>query len=160
VDVESIFDGWQAAWSGRDPLAFASVCAPDVHYEDPLTAPALRGLAELGDHAQKLWKGFPDVRLERAGTRLADDTFAVAPCRLVGSHQGELEGLPASGKVITAHLLFYCELDRRAPRLLRVRAFFDAYSIGMELGVFPRRGSVAEKALMVMRGYGLRLPWP
>ena len=38
-----LFDGWEAAWSGRDPAAFEAVCAPDVHYEDPLTPRAARG---------------------------------------------------------------------------------------------------------------------
>ena len=37
---DELLDGWQAAWSGKDPGAFAPLCAPDVHYEDPLTPPA------------------------------------------------------------------------------------------------------------------------
>jgi steroid delta-isomerase-like uncharacterized protein len=162
MDVEAIFDRWEAAWTGRDPRAFTEVCAPDLHYEDPLTQLALRSPEELGEHAQTLWNAFPDARMERAGSRLVDDHFAVAPCRLVGTHDGALEALPASGRVISVHMLFYCELDRREPRLWRVRAFFDAYAVGCELGVLPRRGSVAGKALLVMRGYGLRvpLPWP
>jgi steroid delta-isomerase-like uncharacterized protein len=158
VDVDRLFDAWQAAWSGRDPDAFAGPCAPDLHYEDPLTSAPLRGREELGEHAARLWRAFSDVHMEQAGARLADGRFAVAPCRLVGTHDGPLEALPPSGKVMTVHLLFYCELDRREPRLWRVRAFFDAYAAGVELGVLPKRGSISERALLMLRGYGLRLP--
>jgi hypothetical protein len=158
VDVDRLFDAWQAAWCGRDPDAFAGPCAPDLHYEDPLTTSPLRGPEELGEHATRLWRAFSDVHMEQAGARLADGRFAVAPCRLVGTHDGALETLPPSGKVITVHLLFYCELDHREPRLWRVRAFFDAYAAGVELGVLPKRGSISERALLLLRGYGLRLP--
>ena len=42
---DALFDGWERAWSGRDPAAFAPLCDPDVHYEDPLhrRAAARRG---------------------------------------------------------------------------------------------------------------------
>jgi len=52
VDLERLFDGWQAAWSGRDASAFASLCAPDVHYEDPLTSEPLEGLGQLVGHVK------------------------------------------------------------------------------------------------------------
>ena len=41
-------------------------------------------------------------------------------------------------------------------RLLRVRAFFDLYEAATQLGVLPGRGSLGEKALLVLRGFGLR----
>src|SRR6478735_1006083 len=37
MDVDELFDAWERAWSGRSTRAFESVCAVDVHYEDPLT---------------------------------------------------------------------------------------------------------------------------
>ena len=43
MSVDELIDGWEAAWSGKDADAFAEVCAPDVHYEDPLTAEPLDG---------------------------------------------------------------------------------------------------------------------
>ena len=52
---DELLDGFQAALVGRDRSAFAAVCALDVHYEDPLTGPALRGCDALGDHAARLW---------------------------------------------------------------------------------------------------------
>ena len=37
MTVDELIDGWEAAWSGKDPSAFAPLCSADVHYEDPLT---------------------------------------------------------------------------------------------------------------------------
>ncbi len=94
------------------------------------------------------------MRLERAGERLTDNRFVAAPARLAGTHREALDGLPATNRFVVVHCLFYCEL--RAGRLLRVRAFFDLYDAAMQLGVLPRHGTLGEKALLTLRGFGLR----
>jgi steroid delta-isomerase-like uncharacterized protein len=156
VTVGELFDAWEAAWSSKDPDAFAELCAPDVHYEDPLTGEPLEGAEEIGRHAARLWAAFPDARLEQTGKRLANERFVAAPCKLLATHRAALEGLPATNKFIVVHCVFYCEL--RGDRLLRIRAFFDLYGAATQLGVLPARGTLGEKALLVLRGFGLRGP--
>jgi hypothetical protein len=39
MSAGALIDAYAAAWSSKDPAAFAPLCAPDVHYEDPLTEP-------------------------------------------------------------------------------------------------------------------------
>lgn len=153
--ADRLLDAWEAAWSGRDAQAFAALCDPDVHYEDPLTRGGpLVGVGELSALARRLWSGFPDVRLERAGERLTDGRYLAAPAKLAGTHREALEGLPATNRFIVIHCVFYCEL--RAGRLLRVRAFYDLYDAATQLGVLPRSGTLGEKALLTLRGFGLR----
>ena len=41
--ADELFDGWERAWSGRDPAAFLPLCDPAVAYEDPFTRAPLRG---------------------------------------------------------------------------------------------------------------------
>jgi steroid delta-isomerase-like uncharacterized protein len=144
-----------AAWSGRDPSAFAAACDPGLHYEDPLTPQPLRGPAALGEHAARLWAAFPDMRLQPAGETAAGARSIAVPCRLEGTHQAPLAGLPATGRAVRLHGVFYAEpaLDGR---LLRVRAFFDLYEAAVQLSVLPARGGLGEKALLVLRGFGLR----
>jgi steroid delta-isomerase-like uncharacterized protein len=154
VSIDELIDGWQAAWTNKDSAAFAPLCEADVHYEDPLTAEPLEGAAELGRHAARLWAAFPDARMDRTGQRLADGRFVAAPCKLLGTHRAPLEGLPATNRFVVIHCVFYCEL--RDERLLRVRAFFDLYDAAVQLGVLPARGTLGEKALLVLRGFGLR----
>ncbi len=156
MTLDELIDGWQAAWSGKEPDAFGALCAPGLHYEDPLTEEPLEGASELGRHAERLWTGFPDVRLERTGERLRNERFAAAPCKLLGTHKAPLEGLPATNRFLVVHCVFYCELEQDL--LYRVRAFFDLYGAAVQLGVLPERGTLGEKALLVLRGFGLRVP--
>jgi steroid delta-isomerase-like uncharacterized protein len=154
VTADELIDGWQAAWSGHDAAAFAEVCAVGVQYEDPLTAQPLDGLDALRAHAERLWAGFPDARLERTGARLASGGFVAAPCKLLGTHRQPLDGLPATNRFVVVHCVFYCE--RQRDRLLRVRGFYDVYDAAIQLGVLPARGTLGGKALLMLRGFGLR----
>ena len=154
MTVDELIDGWEAAWSGKDADAFTEVCATDIHYEDPVTPEPLEGLAELARHAERLWTAFPDARVQKTGERLGDGRFAAAPSKLLATHRAPLEGLPATNRFIVVHCVFYCEL--RGDRLLRVRGFFDLYDAATQLGVLPARGTLGEKALLVLRGFGLR----
>jgi steroid delta-isomerase-like uncharacterized protein len=154
MGVDELIDGWEAAWSGRDVAAFAAVCHPEIHYEDPLTAEPLEGREALGAHAQRLWSGFPDARLEKLGERLSDGRFLAAPSKLLATNREPLEGLPATNRFLVVPCVFYCELDEG--RLLRVRAFYDLYDAATQLGILPGRGTLGERTLLMLRGFGLR----
>lgn len=132
------------------------MCAPDVHYEDPLTGEPLESPEAIGAHAQRLWTAFPDARMEATGERLSAGRYVAAPVKLLATHRGELAGLPPTGRFVIVHAVFYCELDPRRRRLWRVRAFFDLYDAAVQLGVLPARGTLGERALLLLRGFGLR----
>ena len=153
-NVDELFDAWEDAWSDKDQDAFRQVCSPQLHYEDPLTAEPLEGIPALITHAERLWEAFPDARIEQLGPRLSDGRMAAAPCKLLATHREPLGGLPATNKFIVVPAVLYCQLDRG--RLLRVRAFFDLYDAAVQLGALPGRGSLGEKALLMLRGFGLR----
>jgi steroid delta-isomerase-like uncharacterized protein len=152
--VDELIDRWQAAWSEKNSAAFAPICTADVTYEDPLTSEPLEGAAELGRHAARLWAAFPDARLERTGERLSNGRFVAAPCKLLATHRAPLEGLPATNRFVVVHCVFYLQL--RDDYIQRARAFFDLYETAVQLGVLPARGTLGEKALLVLRGFGLR----
>lgn len=156
MSVDDLIDRFQSAWSGRVRAAFATCCALDLHYEDPLTDGPLEGLDALGDHAARLWTLLPDVRVQRSGERLHEGRFVAAPCRVVGTHAGALGRFPPSGRRVSLHAVLYCELDSSGERLWRVRAFLDAYDAGMQLGILPGHGTLGERALLALRGFGLR----
>ncbi len=162
MTVDQLGDAWLAAWSTGDAESFVPLCAPSVHYEDPLTPVPLRGAGAVGEHSARLKAGLPDLRLEPAGERPAAGRFMAVPWRLRATFTEPLGDLPPSGRPLAMHGLFYCELDGASPdwagqRLLRVRAFFDLYDAAVQLGVLPRRGTLGERTLLVLRGFGLRL---
>ena len=152
--VDELIDEWQAAWSGKDESAFAAVCSSKIHYEDPLTTEPLEGLDEFLRHPTRLWAAFPDARLEQTGERLFNDRFVAAPSKLLGTHRAALGGLPATNRFVVMHCLFYCEVRRN--RLLRVRGFYDVYDAATQLGILPGHGTLGEKALLMLRGFGVR----
>ena len=150
---DELFDAWERAWSGRDLNAFEPLVTDDVHYEDPLTPEPLDGVEALAKHAWRLWRGFPDARLNSTGDRLARGPFAVAPARLLGTHRRPVAGLAATHRALEVHVVFYAEL--REGRMWRVRAFYDLYGAAVQLGVLPRAGTPGERALRLLRGFGL-----
>jgi ketosteroid isomerase-like protein len=154
MPVDDLFDAWERAWSGRDPAAFAPLCAPHVHYEDPLCGEPLDGPEAIAAHARRLWDAFPDARVNATGARLATGPYACAPCKLMGTHHGPLGRLGPTHRALEVHAVVYAEL--REGRLLRVRAFFDVWGPARELGLLPRPGTAGERALLLLRGFGLR----
>lgn len=156
--ADALVERFLAAWSGAVLGAeIAATCAPDLHYEDPLTFKGpLHGPGALTDHVARLRAAAPDARLQGVGERLTDGRFLAVPVRLLGTHTGELESFPPSGRAVCVHGVLYCELDEARTRLWRIRAFFDLYDAAIQLGVLPRPGSVGERALMLLRGFGLR----
>lgn len=156
--AERLVERFEAAWSAADlTQALADTCAPDLHYEDPLTFRGpLHGPAALAEHAARLRTAAPDARLESSGQRLTDGRFVAAPVRLHGTHTGEHEAFPPTGRAVVVQAVFYCELDDARARLWRVRAFFDLYDAAIQLGVLPKPGSFGQRALLLMRGFGLR----
>jgi steroid delta-isomerase-like uncharacterized protein len=154
---DQLLDAFQVALVGRDRPRLHDVCAPDLHYEDPLCKEPLRGPDELADHVSKLWQAFPDARIERLGERLGDGRYVAAPIRLLGTHTGDLANIPASGKPLSVHAVLFCELDPPGERLWRVRPFFDVYGAAVQIGVMPEHGTLGERALMMVRGFGVRV---
>jgi ketosteroid isomerase-like protein len=154
VDLNELFDAWERAWSARDAAAFEPLCADGFAYEDPLTPEPLEGASALGAHARRLWSAFPDARVNSTGERLGDGRYACAPCKLLGTHEGRLGQVTPTGRFIVVHAIVYAEL--REDRLLRVRAFFDVFDAATALGVLPQHGTLGEKALLLLRGFGIR----
>ena len=155
--IDDLIDRWQAAWVGRDRAAFSGIAARRTSTtRTRCAASRWRARRGLADHAARLWAAFPDARIERTGERLTDGRFVAAPCKLLGTHRGELEGLAPTGRFVVVHVVSYCELDPDRERLWHVRAFFDAYDAAVQLGVLPARGTLGERALFMLRGFGLR----
>jgi len=125
-----------------------------VHYEDPLVEEPLEGPEAIAARAQRLWTAFPDARLQPTGPRLSDGTHASAPAKLLGTHREPLDGLAATNRFVVVHVVFFAELSDG--RLFRVRAFFDVYGAAVALGVLPRPGTLSGRALLLLRGFGLR----
>jgi predicted ester cyclase len=153
--LEELSSHWLAGWQGG--AGFAACCTPDVAYEDPLAAEATDGLDALECHAERLRRALPDLRIERSAEPLAGGPggdFACLPWRLAGTHRRGVGELPPTGRFVVVHGLHYVELVDGEIR--RARGFFDLHDVGVQLGLVPGRGSLAESTLLLLRGFGLR----
>ena len=152
--LDRLGDRWEAAWAGGGRDDFALCCTVDVRYEDPLTTIILDGTGPLSDHLVAMRTAFPDLRMRATGGRVSDGTFGCLPWRIAGTHKGQLGEIPPTRRFVTMHGLHYVEL--RDGLICRARGFFDLYDAAMQLGLLPKRGSLGESALMMLRGFGLR----
>lgn len=155
--VEALLDGFQAAWSTGEDAAFEAVCTEDVHYEDPLLDGPLEGPGQLAARSRTLLASFPDARVEATGPRMVSDRHVAAPCKIVATHRGDLgDALPATGRFVVVQAVVVCELHPERDALWRVRPFFDVWGAGAQIGAVPARGTFGERALLMLRGFGLR----
>jgi steroid delta-isomerase-like uncharacterized protein len=155
VTADELVAGFLEAWTAHDADGFGPLCAPEVGYEDPTIGEPLEGAGAIAEHAARLWRAFPDARLEATGPTLTDGRYVAAPCKLLGSQRGQLDELPASGKFVIVHGVVMAEVTDG--RFTRVRIFFDRYDAAQQLGILPSPGTLGEKALLMLRGFGLRM---
>jgi steroid delta-isomerase-like uncharacterized protein len=155
VTLDELATSWRAAWQGPAG-GFAACCTPDVSYEDPLAQIPLEGVEALEDYAGTMRRAFPDVRVEASSESVGNDRVACLTWRALGTHRGELAGLPASNRFVVLQGVHYVELEEG--RVRRARAFFDVYDASVQLGLLPAHGSLGERALLMLRGYGLTRP--
>ena len=152
AEIDALAEAFAAAWTNGG--GFASCCTARVSYEDPLAVEPLVGLDPLERHAAALRSAFPDARAERTAPALRRGAHACIPWRVLGTHRGELGKVPATDRFLALHGLHYVELSD--DRISRARGFFDLYDGAVQLGLLPARGGIAEAALLLLRGFGLR----
>jgi steroid delta-isomerase-like uncharacterized protein len=145
---------WRQAWVEATPEAFGECCSVEVFYEDPLAIEPREGLGALAEHAGRLRAALPDMRVEAVGDAVVDERNGCLPWRLVGTHRGEVGDVPATGRFVTLSGIHYVALVDG--RIRRARGFFDLYDAAVQLGMLPKRGSLGESAIMLLRGFGLR----
>ena len=113
MSVDALADAWEAAWSGRRPARVRAALRPGP----PLRGPAPRRAAarrrrRSPSTPRRLWRAFPDVRLERAGARLTRRSLrGAAGARARAQHRARSTSCPASHRAVELHIVFWCELD-------------------------------------------------
>lgn len=158
--IITLLDAFEVAWSGPSALAFGVVLAPDAHYEDPLLRGPVRGPERVAQHAARMRVAFPDLAFERSGPPMLGGGGLVSQgIRFQGTHRAEIGNVPSTDKELVLQAVIVAGLATSGERFARVRIFFDRYDAAVQLGVLPRPRSIAERALLALRGFGLpRLP--
>jgi hypothetical protein len=156
IDGHALVDRVVRTIASRDRQAVAALVTFDVHHEDPFSETPYRGVEPVTDHLAALWSAFPDAQVEATGPCLHDgDRIVAIPLRLFGNHHGPLGSLPATDRFLNQHGMLVCELDATAHRIFRSRLFVDRYAAAVQLGVLPQSGTVGDRALRAIQGFGI-----
>lgn len=85
--------------------------------------------------AETYTTAFPDLRFEVLRHWVPDETASIMEMRVQGTHQAELEGVPASGRQVS---VVYCNvIEVREGKVYRERDYFDGLSLMKQLGASP-----------------------
>ncbi|MFN8539143.1 MAG: ester cyclase [Thermomicrobiales bacterium] len=87
----------EEVWNRGDDTALETLLAPGYVGRDPAYPVASR--AEFGTFLHRFRATFPDLRFS-VEAQIAEGDWVVTRWRARGSHQGELSGLPATGKSV------------------------------------------------------------
>ncbi|MHB8692268.1 MAG: ester cyclase [Solirubrobacteraceae bacterium] len=101
-------------------------------YEIVPTGDIYDGASEVAEYFRITRAAFPDQRNENTTLHVADDAV-IAEFDLLGTHEGELRGIPATGKSFRCRVcaLFLFEPD--ADHIVCERVYFDQATIAHQL---------------------------
>jgi predicted ester cyclase len=122
---------WEVAFNGRDLAVLDDLIADDYvnHAALPGTPPGPAGQAAV---LQRLWAALPDARFE-IGQLAVDGEVVICIGTMSGTHEGELLGVPPSGRRVEwamCHLMRF-DTDGRA---VEHRAIRDDLGLMRQMG--------------------------
>jgi steroid delta-isomerase-like uncharacterized protein len=103
-------------------------------YEIIATGEVHDGTDEVMRYFAETRAAFPDQRNELIGLHHADDSVIVE-FNLLGTHLGNLRGLPPTGRAFTCRMLAIFEFESEGDGIVCERVYFDTATIQRQLGI-------------------------
>ena len=123
-----------AAMNSRVVGDYAGTFADDAVWEDDALPGPVVGGAAAAQTMAGFYAGFPDMNFEVEQQFASGDQVAVC-WRVTGTHQGELWGIPPTGRKVDYHA---CGIFRiQSGKISHVRTYLDTGTILRQLGVLP-----------------------
>jgi steroid delta-isomerase-like uncharacterized protein len=132
--MNGLFADWARAWSSRDIETLLALCTDDCQYEDVTMGAISHGKGELRQFAEAVFAAFPDFRIELESYFTAG-RWAGAEWTMSGTHQGDLPGLPATGRGFCVRGSTICEL--RQGKIRRNSDYWDMVTLLKQIGLMP-----------------------
>jgi steroid delta-isomerase-like uncharacterized protein len=96
------------------------------------------GEAAVRELLQGLIDGFPDFHAEVGKLHHADEAV-FGEARVTGTHSGEFNGIPPTGKPVDVRIGTLFEFD--ADRLLCEKVYWDMATVLQQIGILPAPGA-------------------
>ena len=121
-----------AAWNSFDPGRVVDLLTEDHVYEDVTFAVVCRGAAETRGFFQGAYSAFPDIHFTLTSAAI-DAERAALEWTMTGTHQGDLPGLPATGKPFSVRGSTIFEIA--ADKICAVRDYWDLATLLRQVGL-------------------------
>ncbi|HEX4945705.1 MAG TPA: ester cyclase [Blastocatellia bacterium] len=120
-------------WNQHDPAALDTVFAANAVRHDPATGVAT-GIESIRTIMQALLTAFPDL-LITIDQALADEDCAILRWTATGTHNGDFQGIPPTGKPINVkgNSVYQCANGK----MLAEHSIWDTLGLLKQLGAIP-----------------------
>ena len=120
-------------------------------YEIIATGDVHDGPDEVMRYFEETRTAFPDQRNELIALHHADDAV-IAEFNLLGTHLGNLRGLPPTGRAFTCRMLAIFEFESEGERegIVCERVYFDTATIQRQLGIAHDPASAAGRVTTIL----------
>ncbi len=133
---KAIIRRWAEVWHARDMAAVDEVLTPDYVRHDP-NIPEVRGPEAEKQLMMTYFTAFPDLRFS-VDDIVAEGDMVVTRLTVHGTHQGELLGIPPTGKQVAISAI---EIFRIAEgKIVEQWVIADALGMMQQLGAIPAPG--------------------
>ncbi|WP_051941233.1 ester cyclase [Phaeacidiphilus oryzae] len=136
-----LLERFHAATNSGDPEVLAKAMdefvAPDVDFHPPVPIGGLSGREALKLVWETLLRAFPDIHVSIEET-VAEGDRVVSRNRVTGTHSGEFQGLPATGRTVDYGEIFILRVADG--RITEIRGVVDALTQLRQLGLLPPAG--------------------
>jgi steroid delta-isomerase-like uncharacterized protein len=128
--VDSVLELWN---TGRAEVA-ERLYTETVERYDPNQPNPARGRQEITQYVSEVRIGFPDFKLEIREAIAADD-YLVTHWTCTGTHKGEFQGIPPTGKPIEINGVALARIENN--KVGKEHVYFDRLTMLEQLGVSP-----------------------
>ncbi len=116
----------------QDVEGVLSFYTEDVIFEDISLPEPLKGKQAMREFMQAIYAAFPDLHVELR-TIFGEESIVAAEYDLMGTHRGELEGHPPTGKTFRVRAVSVYEYDGKL--FTRETFYWDSASMLRQLGL-------------------------
>ena len=136
TDITQVLKRETEAWNAHDADGVAAGYAEDAVLYDVALPEPLRGRAAIRDSVAGYLAAFPDFHVEDLGDPIVSGNRAAQEWKVIGTNDGELMGMPPTGKSATTYGCGTVEFGDDG-LIHRAGNYWNAAALMAQLGVAP-----------------------
>ena len=141
-DKKRIVDAVIQFWNTGNAEISKELYSENAQRSDPNQPEPARGSQEIARYAAEVHTGFPDFKLE-VNEAVQEGNLLVTHWTCTGTHQGEFQGMPATGNRIKITGMGLVRIENG--KVVEEQVYFDRLTMLEQLGVAPGVGQTQAK---------------